>query len=320
MDISAFAADIDELVEAFVEIDGLELSQMKELWRSRSFSFIHEAKLPHVNLAFFMQALYSCTLDFLEGKLPWSKKIGGLYVLYILYETQISVPPIKIYLSTDNLENIYSLVQEAKANGPLTALRIVNRMMVGDFFLYGSVSIDGTKMKETFRELSSKAAEHVQHARKRLFASSSANRHFEGNLIKDLGLDELALLNQEYAMVKQRVYKGAAPTTEDDFNNLGPIFGDELKKDVNLWMDERKRFFKEGQESAIYREFQGQEKRFGMDANSGKCVSGEGQESELFGKLQGQEKGSGTDLNADTGLDDDVFEMELERTLDEDFN
>eukprot|EP00250_Pteridium_aquilinum_P035746 c9885_g1_i1 orf=174-1139(+) len=321
MDIAAFTSDVDELVEAFVQIGGLELSQMKELWRSRCFTFIHEAKPTQVNAAFFMQALYSSALDFLEGNLPWSKKLGGLYVLYILYETQLSIPPFKIYLSTDNLENIYSLVKQAKANGPLTALRVVNRMMVRDFFLYGSVSISGKKMRDTFRELSSKATEHLQHARKRLFENSSAKQHFEGNLIKDLGLDGLALLNQEYAMVKQRVYKGAA-STEEDFDNLGSILGDELKKDVNSWMDDRKRFFgKQGQEIVLYTELQGQEKGSEMEfgANDRNSFFGkEGQESVHDTELKGRKNGSGEELSADGGLDDDGFERELERALDED--
>ncbi|MCO5605533.1 hypothetical protein L7F22_059716 [Adiantum nelumboides] len=101
MDLSAFTADIDDLLAAFVEMDGKELAQMKELWRSRSFTFIHEARPSHVNPGFFMQALYSCALDYMGRTSQWSRKLGGLYVLYILYETQLFVPPFKIYLSTD---------------------------------------------------------------------------------------------------------------------------------------------------------------------------------------------------------------------------
>lgn len=69
--------------------------------------------------------------------------------------------------SADDLENIYSLVKEAKAKGPLTALRVVNKMIMKDFFLYGSVTTNQKKMREAIDTLSSKAAERVQLARKR---------------------------------------------------------------------------------------------------------------------------------------------------------
>lgn len=294
MDISAFSSDIDELVEAFTEIRGVELSQIKELWKSRSFTFIHEAKPNHVDPAFFMQALYSCALGFLEGDMPWLKKLGGLYVLYILYETQLFTPPFKIYLSTDDLENIYSLVKEAKAKGPLTALRVVNKMIMKDSFLYGSVTTNQKKMREAIDTLSSKAAERVQLARKRLFASSAAKQHFEGNLVKELGLDELVMLNEEYTMVKQRMYTGAAQGTEDSFRDLGPVLGSELKKDANSWMERRKRFYqKEGHGN-------GHEN---------------GNEMEVGGK-KGQKKGFEMEEEGNEGPEDG-FEMELERTLEE---
>ena len=44
------------------QIGGVELSQIKGLWQDRHFSFIHEAKQPNVDPAFFMQAMYSCAL------------------------------------------------------------------------------------------------------------------------------------------------------------------------------------------------------------------------------------------------------------------
>jgi hypothetical protein len=64
---------------------------------------------------------------------------------------------------TDDLENIYSLVREAKIKGPLTIIRIVNKMMVGDFFLYGLVSTNlKRKMKEAICKLPNELSDHIR--------------------------------------------------------------------------------------------------------------------------------------------------------------
>lgn len=247
MDIAPFESDIRELIQAFVEIGGLELSQMKELWRLRSFSFIHEARPNHVDAAFFMQALYSCALSHIIEDLSFSEKLGGLYVLYILYETQLFTPPFKIYLSKDDLQNIYSLVKEAKLKGPLMALKVVHKMMASCFFLFGFVSTNQQKITEASDKLSNKSAARLQLARKRLLSSASAKQHFEGDLIKELGLEALAMLTEEYAMVKQRLYSGANQSLEnsaDDLVQHGALLGDELKRDAHQWMEHRKSFYR----------------------------------------------------------------------------
>ncbi|KAI5057674.1 hypothetical protein GOP47_0027689 [Adiantum capillus-veneris] len=318
MDLSAFTADINELVSAFVEMGGQELSQMKELWRSRSFSFIHEAKPSHASQGFFMQTLYCCALDFMGRNSEWSRKLGGLYVLYILYETQFSVPPYKIYLSTDDLENLQLLVKEAKTKDSLTALRVVNRMMVRDFFLYGSVTISGKKMRETYDEYSSKAAENVKKARKRILSHSYAKEHFEGNLIKDLGLDGLALLNEEYAMAKQQVLKGVSLTTQEDLGSLGTLLGEELRNEVKTWMEKRKRFFgKEDQESLLHSECRSERNLFGKLSVTTDSFDGD-EETTRFNDPNCQVGGPAIDLNTSTELDDVVFGKELENVLEED--
>lgn len=106
---------------------------MKRIWLSRKFSYIYEAS-PSSNLAFFMQSLYShsigsvlfyysyvyyksvCSLlcllfpctkitliysyaGYLISNASLSHRLGGLFCLYCLYETQPFKPPFKIYLS-----------------------------------------------------------------------------------------------------------------------------------------------------------------------------------------------------------------------------
>lgn len=46
-----------------VQMEAMRLDQLKDLWKSRSFSFIHEARPKDTTQAFFMQSLYSSALS-----------------------------------------------------------------------------------------------------------------------------------------------------------------------------------------------------------------------------------------------------------------
>ncbi|CAL9781671.1 unnamed protein product [Musa acuminata subsp. burmannicoides] len=90
MDLTPFKLDADELLDEFTEGNYTTLADMKRVWMAKKFSYIYEAK-PTSNEAFFMQSLYSYSIRALL------RRLGGLYCLYCLYETQPYKPAFKIY-------------------------------------------------------------------------------------------------------------------------------------------------------------------------------------------------------------------------------
>eukprot|EP00249_Psilotum_nudum_P019138 c27113_g1_i3 orf=243-962(+) len=224
MDLTPFSHDIDGLIEAFVKIEGTELSQMKELWQ------VH-----------------------MVTELPLSEKLGGLYVLYTLYETQQIKPPFNIYLSTEDLEALYSLVVQAKAEKIAVALKVVQTMMCKNMFLFGSVAVNQKKIAEAVDKLAIQAADRLRFARRRLLSNLPVQQHLTGNLVTELGLNELAMLNEEYAIAKQRVFNkatpengmkdAAIPMVQDEIN-----LGEELKKDIQAWINHRESLYEKEDE------------------------------------------------------------------------
>lgn len=74
------------------------LADMKRVWISKKFSYIYEA-CPSTNLAFFMQSVYAHCIGYMASTVSLSHRLGGLYCLYCLYETQPFKPPFKVYIS-----------------------------------------------------------------------------------------------------------------------------------------------------------------------------------------------------------------------------
>ncbi|TYH15088.1 hypothetical protein ES288_A05G016100v1 [Gossypium darwinii] len=126
MDLCLFKQDIDDLIHEFVESESSTLNDMKRIWLSMKFSYIYEAS-PSTNLAFFMQSLYAHTISHMVNVDSLTCRLGGLYCLYCLYETQPFKPPFKIYLSLREMEKLKTLVAEAKEMGIKVVYRYCDR-------------------------------------------------------------------------------------------------------------------------------------------------------------------------------------------------
>lgn len=238
MDLSAASRDIHELLEAFAEQDGMSLWQLRELWKARGFSFIHEACPKDTTQAFFMQSLYSSALGHVKSvERPLSWRLGGLFVLYCLYETQYVEPYYLIYLSLEDLEKLHGLVKELRMIEHAEALKVVRTMLRKEAFLFGCVSVDQKSIADACEKLTNQAAARLKHARFRLLANVPLQDHVYGSLSQDLSLGSVFSLVQDYAAAKKQVFTGLG-VVEDTAGSSN--FGDDLKEVVDSWEVRRK--------------------------------------------------------------------------------
>lgn len=152
MNMDCFKKDIGELIAQFTQDESKTLADMKRVWISKKFSYIYEAS-PSKNLAFFMQSLYAHCIGYMVSNGSLSYKLGGLYCLYCLYETQPFKPPFKVYISLGELKNLSILVIDAKANGIGVVPTSVKRMLERNTFLFGAVDLAESSVTETVKQL-----------------------------------------------------------------------------------------------------------------------------------------------------------------------
>ncbi|PNY01742.1 hypothetical protein L195_g025043, partial [Trifolium pratense] len=148
MNIDNFKKDIDVLIAQFTQDESKTLADMKRVWISKKFSYIYEAR-PSTNLAFFMQSLYAHCIGYMVSTGSLSNRLGGLYCLYCLYETQPFKPPFKVYISVGELKNLRVLVVDAKANDIRVVSALVKRMLERNMFLFGIVDLMESSVTET---------------------------------------------------------------------------------------------------------------------------------------------------------------------------
>ncbi|KAF6151161.1 hypothetical protein GIB67_037369 [Kingdonia uniflora] len=248
MDLTPFKKDIDELIKEFARYNSTTLADMKRVWLARKFSFIYEAK-PTTNLGFFMQSLYAHSIGHMLCTGSLSQKIGGLYCLYCLYETQPFKPPFKIYLSRGELKKLRILVADAKEENVRVLPALVKRMLDRNLFLFGSVDINDSSVTERLNEITNLQNARMEFAYEKVLANTPIERLLHMDLSMELDLKVLKKISTEYAAAKELAIKDASKLI--DVQNIEHIaenkklIGEVVEEIVEDWNEQKELFHRQ---------------------------------------------------------------------------
>lgn len=245
MNLSPFKLDIDDLIYEFAKGESTALADMKRVWLSRKFSYIYEAS-PSSNLAFFMQSLYSHSIGYLISNASLSHRLGGLFCLYCLYETQPFKPPFKIYLSLGELRKLTELLVDAKEKGIKVVPAVVKRMLEKNMFFFGCLEINGGSVTETVNQLTELQNARIQVLYNKLFANSRIEHFLHMDLGMEVDLNVVQEKSTEYAEAKKLAIEEASKVVDvQDIKHISEdkkLIGDEMEKIIDDWNVQRDNF------------------------------------------------------------------------------
>ncbi|KAL2500683.1 Small nuclear RNA activating complex (SNAPc) [Forsythia ovata] len=325
MDLKPFKLDIDELINDFDKGGSTTFAEFKRIWLSKKFSFIFEAS-PSTNQACFMQSLYTHSIGYMVSTGSLSDRVGGLYCLYCLYETQPFKPPFKIYLSLGDLKRLKNLVVDTKTRDIKVVSTLVKRMLERNVFLFGSVDANEGSATERINELTEIQNARVQAAYKMLFAKTRLEQFIHMDLGRELDVDLIKKKAAEYAVAKELSIREASK--EIDVQNVKHIaenkrsIGDTVEKIAVDWNFQKESFYQ--QTGFGYRPAaeppQNNEIEFFEQQHSNKKIN----QNEVFESIESQKgntKFEGREHNDDFGKELEVllsqpFESDNEETED----
>ncbi|KAL6137616.1 hypothetical protein ACLB2K_062906 [Fragaria x ananassa] len=237
MDLAPMKRDIDDLISQFAAADSTRFSDMKQVWLSKKFSYIYNARPTCANsLALFMQSLYSHSIGHLiSPDSSLSRRLGGLYCLYCLHETQPLMPPFKIYLSLEELKKVRSLVAEAKVRGLGAAAALVRRLLEKKAFLFGCVETN-EGLKGKVDELTELENRRIRAACEKLFGESKIEEFIHMDLGMEVDLGKVKQMSREYKELK----RVAAVEGGDE-----ELLGDVIEKIAKEWDAQREVFYRQ---------------------------------------------------------------------------
>lgn len=249
MDLKPFKLDIDDLINEFAESESTTLADMKRVWISKKFTFMFEAS-PSTNVACFMQSLYAHSIAYMASTtMSLSHRLGGLYCLYCLHETQPFKPPFKIYLSLGEMMRLKNLVIIAKEKNVKVVSALVKNMLERNMILFGFVDINEGSVTERVNELTDMQNARVHVAQKKLFANTRVEHFIHMDLGMELDVNLLKNMSTDYAAAKELAIKEAGDVV--DVENIKHIaenqklVGDVVEKTADDWNVQKELFYQQ---------------------------------------------------------------------------
>jgi snRNA-activating protein complex subunit 1 len=160
-----------------------------------------------------------------------SQRLGGLYCLYCLYETQPFKPQFKIYFSLEELQKLEKLVIEAKENGIFIVISVVKTMLKKHMFLFGYVDINEASLNQTVNQLTELQNARVKVACDKLFNDTRIDHFLDMDLGTEIDLKEIRDLSTGYEEAKKRAI-GEASKEVDVQNAKHIVDNKEMMVDV----------------------------------------------------------------------------------------
>ena len=130
--VSGFESDLADLIDDHVRACGGDLSfdAFRARWQSRSFSFVHNARLVELREGEYAQMLFSATMPYLAPDAgPTVRRIAALYALHLLYHTQQLAPRARVYVTPRDVRRLAQLVETCVEMGAADAVRAVKELV-----------------------------------------------------------------------------------------------------------------------------------------------------------------------------------------------
>ena len=138
--VSGFESDLSDLIDDHVRACGGDLSfdAFRAHWQSRSFSFVHNARLVELLEGEYAQMLFSATMPYLAPDAgPTVRRIAGLYALHLLYHTQQLTPRARVYVTPRDARRLAQLVETCVSMGAADAVRAAKELVDDHAFAVG---------------------------------------------------------------------------------------------------------------------------------------------------------------------------------------
>ena len=139
--VSGFESDLADLIDDHVRACGGDLSfdAFRARWQSRSFSFVHNARLVELLEGEYAQMLFSATMPYLAPDAgPTVRRIAALYALHLLYHTQQLAPRARVYVTPRDVRRLAQLVETCVEMGAADAGRAAKELVDDHAFAVGA--------------------------------------------------------------------------------------------------------------------------------------------------------------------------------------
>lgn len=128
--------DIEELLSRFQEADSVRYVVFSLLWREMSFSDVFCGISRSGELKRFCRVALATAMKYFLPPYSFQIRVGGLYLMFAFYHTQLAVPPAKIRLALKDCAAVQKLVKDSVDAGHQDVVYIYEKLLAARAFHY----------------------------------------------------------------------------------------------------------------------------------------------------------------------------------------
>lgn len=109
---SPLTEDVEELLARFQHADSVRYEVFSSVWREMSFSDVFAGITNMGEMKRFCRVAFATAVKYFLPPYSYQIRVGGLYLMFALYHTQLASPKVKIRLALKDWERIQKFVKD----------------------------------------------------------------------------------------------------------------------------------------------------------------------------------------------------------------
>ncbi|KAL1254620.1 hypothetical protein QQF64_016849 [Cirrhinus molitorella] len=191
-----FKSDCEELLGRFQQTESVRFEEFSAIWREMDFSAVFFGTHSDHEKRSFTQLTFTIAYRYILPPYSFQIRVGSLYMIYGLYNTQLTWPKEKIRIALKDWYDVQKLITDAKTCQHLDVVYIFKRLLSSKAFCFTAMP----------KKLTFEGSGRVQHNVNEEFRD---RRDRVAELASTEMLEEIANVHGHY----ERLKKSATPTS-----------------------------------------------------------------------------------------------------------
>ncbi|CAJ1059171.1 snRNA-activating protein complex subunit 1-like [Xyrichtys novacula] len=128
--------DVEELLTRFQLTDSVRYEVFSAIWREMCFSDVFRGSNSGGDMKRFCRVALATALKYFLPPYSYQIRVGGLYLMFAFYHTQLVVPPVQIRLALRDWAPVETFLKDTKDSGHLDVIYIYQKLVNTKAFHY----------------------------------------------------------------------------------------------------------------------------------------------------------------------------------------
>lgn len=121
--------DVEELLAHFQQMDSVRYGDFSAVWRQMVFSDVFRGISSVSEMKRFSRVAMATAVKYFLPPYSYQIRVGGLYLLFAFYHTQLAIPPVQIRLSLKDYETVQKFVMDSIDSGHHDVVYIYRKLV-----------------------------------------------------------------------------------------------------------------------------------------------------------------------------------------------